>query len=561
MAAAKLISKVSQYGGTGTPVPERPARYTPAVLSALSTYPTPQTLLPMPNLAQNATATITMSRLPSTDQSTLSPLWTVFLSLWSILQVIIHFLTEQCGELIAELTVQLLFVMAIAYFGNNIDQALRIILGHPKSPTPDERVDDKAPTNSSTMQITRATIRVLHKLADKIQYRINNLEAMITNIIVEGKQAINNVRTELGHAKKTITSLEGKLRDMIEDRDRKLEEVDTRLKSSIQKVQELEADLEEISTKHGHAMEDSQTKLEEADKKLNKSEYDLSEAADKIATLETNLQCMVDDRDKTANEGRTEAENAVKEITKLKAQRKYWESQFNEREATTNDMIDRAVATANNNAERAKKRLLEIAKAGTHSEISELKTAHEKMEKKLIAAKDQSAREIATLKEALAKKEELEKDLIAAKSQSVSEVATLEAALAKKTEDEESASAFNPAAKEFTPSRGGSSDSTLTFTPYTSLPATPFPQSPSPYPTAPYQHTSLPATPLGPSLSPLPPTPHQHTPFKKQKLEGEPARNLEEVNKRMAERSRRTMMGLPAEDEETTPLSAEELGK
>ena len=561
VTAAKLISKLSQYGESGAPVPERPARYTPAVLSTLSSYSSPETLLPIPNIAQNATATITMSSLSSTDASTISPLWTMILSLWSLIQVMAQFLAEQCGDFIAELTVQLLLLVTIAFLRNHIDQVLRSILGHPESPTADEGVNQAAPANSTTIRITKATIHLLHDLADRIQHRINNLEAMIANIIVEGTQAINNLCTELSHAKMTITSLERKLRKMIDDRDRQLEEANTKFESSSQKVHNLEAELEEISTKHNNAVEDSQTKLEEAEKGRNKAESELSEATDKTVALEANLQCMVDDREKAANEGRTEAENAMKEITKLKAQRQYWESQCEKTKATTDDMIDKAVTTAKNNAEKAKQRLLEIAKAGTHSEISKLQTANEKLEKELIAAKDQSAREIATLKEIVAKKEETEKDLIAVKDQSAREIATLKAALAKKTEDEESASAFNPAAKEFTPSRGGSSGSTLTSTPYTSLPATPFPQSPSPYPAAPYQQASLPTTPFAPSLSPLPPTPHQHTPMKKQKLEGEPARNLKEVNERIAERSRRTMMGMPAEDEEMKPLSAEELGK
>ena len=616
VAATKLISKLSHYGETGTPVPERPARYTPGALPTLSAWSSQETFPPIPNIPQNVTATITMSRLSPADPSTPSPLWAMFLSLWSTVQVIIHFLTEQCGELIAELTVQLLFVIAFAYLGNHIDQVLRRILGHPKFPTADECIDEEAPENSSSMRITKATVNVLHRLADKIQYRINNLEAIIANIIVEGKQAIHNLCTELGHAKRTITGLERKLRDMVDDRDRKLEEANTKLESSIQKVHDLEVELEEISTKYDDAVEDSQTKLEDADKKLNKSENDLSEAAEKIAALGTNLQCMVDDRDKAANDGHTEAEEAKKYIIKLEAQRNYWQGQFEESKATTTEKIDKAVATAKKNADKAKERLLEIAKVGTDSEISKLKTVHEKKEKDLIAAKNQSASEIVTLKEALAKMEEKEKDLIVAKDQSANEIAALKEALAKK-EVEESASSFNPAAKEFTPYRQASSGSTLTSTPRTSLPATPFSPSPSPFSTTLYQHTSLPPTsfsssrppfptvlasfatvpppfptapasfpsvpssfpitpssfPIAPSPfptapapfpttpAPFPTTPYQHTPVKKQELRGEPKRNLDGLNEMMAERSRRTMMGMPAEDEETKPMSKEELGK
>ncbi len=581
VTAAKLISKLSQYGESGAPVPERPARYAPAVLSTLSSYSSPETLLPIPNIAQNVTATITMSSLSSTDASTISPLWTMILSLWSLIQVMAQFLTEQCGEFIAELTVQLLLLVTIAFLGNHIDEVLRRILGHPESPTADECVNQEAPANSTTMRITKATIHLLHELADRIQHRINNLEAKIANIIVEGGQAINNLCTELGHAKKTITGLERKLKETIDDRDRQLEEANTKSQSSIQKVQNLEAELEEIYIKYNDAVEDSQTTLEEAEKGRNKVESELSEASDKIAALETNLECMVHDRDKAASDRHTEAEIARKRIAQLEVQCKHWRNKLDESEATITQKIDKAVTTAKNNAEKVKARLLEVAKVGHDSEISKLKAEliaakdpsasdlaalkadlakKEEMEKKLIAEKDQSASEVAGLREALAEKEEREKALIAAKNQSASEVAALKETLAKK-EDEESTPSFNPAAKEFTPHRGASSDSTLTSTPYTSLPATPLSPSPSPLPTIPYQHTSLPTTPFAPSPSPFPPAPYQQTPVKKQELRGEPRRVVDGINNKFAERSRRKMMGMPAEDEETKPLSKEELGK
>ncbi len=461
----------------------------------------------------------------------------MILSLWATAQAMFHFLTEQCGELVAELMVQLLFVIAIAYLGNSIDQGLRKILGHPKPPTVDDCIDEEAPANSLSIRITRATIDLLHRLADRIQYRINNLEAIIANIIVEGKQAIRKVRTELDHAKKTITSLEGKLRDMINDRDRTLEEARTKLESSAEKIQKLEADLEEFSIKHDDAMEDSQTKLEEADKKLDKLDKDLNEAVDKIAKLEADMQRMANDRDKAANDEHTAPDDTKKRIGKLEAQCKYWQSQLEENQTTTAEKIDKAVTTANNNAERARERLWEVAKANTDGETSKLKTVIEKKENELVAARNQSAHEIAALKEALAKKEEKENELVAARNQSAHEVAALKEALVKK-EDKESGSSFNPAAKEFTPHQEASSGSTRASTPHSPLPTTRFSTSPS------YRTTQ-----------------HQQTPVKKEELPEEARRNLDEINKRLSEQRMSKMMGKPAEDEEVKPLSGEELGK
>lgn len=45
--------------------------------------------------------------------SSASPLWTMILSLWSLLQVTAHFLAEHCHELITDLTVQLLFFITL----------------------------------------------------------------------------------------------------------------------------------------------------------------------------------------------------------------------------------------------------------------------------------------------------------------------------------------------------------------------------------------------------------------------------------------------------------------
>ena len=72
----------------------------------------------------------------------------MILSLWSTLQTVVHFQMEQCGELIAELAVYLLFVMAMAYFGKYVDLWLMRVLGHPKPTTVDDCIDEEAPTDS-----------------------------------------------------------------------------------------------------------------------------------------------------------------------------------------------------------------------------------------------------------------------------------------------------------------------------------------------------------------------------------------------------------------------------
>ena len=518
MAATKLMSKVLQNVDTGAPVPERPARYTPGVSSPFPSHLSHDRLqfgwesattsvLSIPNIPQNVTATVMTPSLSSIEQSTS---WTMILSLWTTIQAILHFLTEQCGELIAELVVQLLFVIAIAYLGNSIDQGLRKILGHPKPPTVDDCIDEKPSVDSLSIRITRATIHVLHTLADRIQYRINNLEAMIANIVVEGKQAINNVRKELDHAKKTITGLEGKLRDMTEDRDRILEEAEAKLESSIQMIQKLEADLEKLSIKHDDAVEDGQTKLEEADKKIDRLEKDLSEAVDKIAELKADRQRMINDRERMANDEHTKPDHSKNRIGQLEIQCKNWQNKLKESLATTDEKIEKAVQIANGKSEKIKERKLEMAKVGADCEISKLKMVIEEKENELVAVKNRSAHEIAALKETLAKKA-----------------------------DEASGPSFNPAAKEFTPSREASTGSTRASTPQSPLPVTRFSPSPSSFAPAPYQHT----------------------PIKKEEVPEEVRRNLNDINKRLSEQRTRKMMGLPTEDEEMKPLSKEELGK
>ena len=78
-----------------------------------------------------------------------------------------------------------------------VDQALMKVLGHPKPTTVDDRIDEESPTDSSSMWITKATIRGLHTLADRIQDRIDNLQAAIVDIIDEATQAITDLFMEL----------------------------------------------------------------------------------------------------------------------------------------------------------------------------------------------------------------------------------------------------------------------------------------------------------------------------------------------------------------------------
>ncbi|KAK0507514.1 hypothetical protein JMJ35_010037 [Cladonia borealis] len=484
VTAQKLINKLSQYGESAIPLPERPARYKPAVLSTLSAYSSSETMLPIPNLPQNTTATMTMSSHSLTASPSTSPLWTMILSLWSPVQVTANFLTEHCGELVTDLTVQLLFYITMAYLGHHIDQALTRLLGHPRSTTADEYTGREAPITPFT-RITKATIQELHELADKIQHRINNLEATI------------------------------------------------------------------------------------------------------------------DEHEEAAHDRDTEA----KRISQLEVQCNVWKARLAYSEATVAEEMDKAKAIAMSNAEKATMRKVDLAKANAAGEINELNkllaakdtslvkfadlkkdlAEEQKKEKDLVIAITQSAKEIAGLKEALAKKEETEKDLVATNNQSAKEIARLEEALAKKKEVEEPASSFNPAAKEFTPSRGASSVSTHTSTPLTSRPATPFSPSPSNFPPTPYQrntppaasfppppsqftttsyqHTSLPGATFTPSASPYPTTPSPLAPVQKQELTGEAKRNLEALNEKLAEQNRKMMIGLPAKDEETKLLSAEELDR
>ena len=476
LAAEKLINKLSE---NGTPVPERPARYTPAMLPTLSTYPLPQSLLPIPNLPQNTTATMTvmMSSRSLTAPPSTSPLWTMFLSLWSLVQVTANFLTEYCCEIMADLTVQLLFCIAMFYLGHHIDQALTRLLGHPRFPTPHEYTGQEAPI-TPFMCITKATVQELLELADKIQYRINNLEA-------------------------------------------------------------------------------------------------------------------------ATGEHETEA----KRISQLEVQCNVWKARLAYSEATVGEEIEKAKAIAINNTEKATVRKVELAKANAAGEINELNkllaardaslvkfadlkkdlAEKQKTEKDLVIANTQSAEEIAGLREALAKKEETEKDLVATNSKSAAEIARLMEAVAKKKEVDEPASSFNPAAKEFTPSRGASSVSAHTSTPLTSQSATPFspspsnfpptpyqltappaasfPPPPSQFPTPSYQHTSLPAATVSPSASPYPTTPNPLAPVQKQELTGVAKRNLKALNEKLAQQNRRMMLGLPAKGEEVEPLSTKELGK
>ena len=276
----------------------------------------------------------------------------------------------------------------------------------------------------------------------------------------------------------------------------------------------------ELSTKHDDALKDSQMKLKEAGEQFDRLEKDLSEALDKIKELGAHLQFMDNDRGEPADDGHTETEEDNKRIRKLKAQCKYWQSQLEQNKADTTQRIEKALATAKENSDKAAERRQEIVNVRAADEIKQLKVALEKKEDEFNLVKKQSANEITALKEALAKKKE----------------------------DDKPASSFNPAATVFMPSPAISSHSTLPSSPHTSIPATPF--SPSPC-----------ATPLPPSPSPYPPALYQQTPIKKEPMAEHARQNLAEINRRLREKKDQEMMGKSAEDAEPKPLSEEELGK
>ena len=499
LAAEKLINTISHYGESGAPLPERPVRHAPAIITTLPSYST-TTLLSVANIPQNATIPVMMSTHALADSSRTSQLWTIILSLWSLFQTTAHFLTEHCGELIAELTVQLLFVIAMYYLGDHLDRALTRLLCHPQSPPADHRVEQETSLDPSYIRIHKATIRVLLELADKIQCRINNLEATIADIYDEGKHKIQSLWTELAQARKTINNLCTELSDAKKTTtalERKLEETTTQLQDSRSKAHNIQVELERISAEYRDAVEDGETKIEEAEKNFQQVERDLVEAAEKIAVLETNLECMVEEKEKAADERHTEAKTAQSRITQLQVQAKNWENQLNDSKATTADKIEKAVQIAKKNAETVTERKLEMARVGTEAEIIELKAKI--------------------------------------------------AAFGGASTTKKPAQSFNPTAGEFTPQ--------------TSLPATPFPPSPSPLPPTSYQQTSLAAAPSPQSPSPLTRAPHQLPTVQKQPLTGEPKRVVDNLNAMLREQSRRTLIGLPAEDEEAEPLSAEELSK
>ena len=467
-------------------------------------------------MPQNATTSVVMSTQSLADSSKTSQLWTMILSLWSLFQATAHFLTEHYSELIADLTVQLVFCVAVYYLGDHLDRALTRLLRHPQSPP---GVEQETSLNPAYTSIHKATIRVLLELADKIQCRIHNLEATITNIYDEGKHKIHNLWTELAQARKTINDLCTELGDAKKTNtalERKLEETTTQLQDSRSNAHDIQVELERISAEYRDAMEEGETKIEEAEKNIQKFERDLVEAGEKIAALETNLECMAEDQEKAAKDKHTKAQNVQSQITQLQIQRKYWEDKYNDSEATTADKIEKAVQIAKKNAETVTERKLEMARVGTEAEIIELK-----------------------------------------------------AKIAALSTTKKPAQSFNPTAEDFTPQ--------------TSLPATPFPPSPSPLPSTSYQQTILPAAPFPPSPSPLPPTsyqqtflaaapspqspspltraPHQLPTFQKQPLTGEPKRVVDGINAKLNEEKRRIMIGLPVKGEETVPLSAEEVGK
>ena len=493
LAAEKVINTISHYGENAAPIPERPARYTPAVLPTLSSHLS-STLLPVPNMPQNATTSVMMSTQSLADSSKTSQLWTMILSLWSLFQATAHFLTEHYSELIADLTVQLVFCVAVYYLGDHLDRALTRLLRHPQSPP---GVEQETSLNPAYISIHKATIRVLLDLADKIQCRIHNLEAIIANIYDEGKHKIHNLWTELAQARKTINDLCTELGDAKKTNTalkRKLEETTTQLQDSRSKAHDIEVELERISAEYRDAVEDSETKIEEAEKNFQNVERELVEAAEKIAVLQTNLECMVEQHEKAAKDKQTEAKTAQNRITQLQVQAKNWENQFNDSEATTADKIEKAVQIAKKNAETVTERKLEMARVGTEAEIIELK-----------------------------------------------------AKIAALSTTKKPAQSFNPTAEDFTPQ--------------ISLPTTPFPPSPSPLPPTSHQQTIPPAAPSPQSPSPSTRAPHQLPTFQKQPLTGEPKRVVDGINAKLNEEKRRKMIGLPIKGEETAPLSAEEVGK
>ena len=553
MTATKIFSKISNYAETGEPVPVLRSRYTPG--GPAPTWSPSETVLPTPTI---------------TTPSALSPSGTMILSLWSILQNLVHFLTEQCGELIAELAVHLLFVMAMSYFGDCVDQWLMKVLGHLKPTMADDRIDEEAPHNSSFMWITSATIHELDKLADKIQDRINNLEAAMVHITNGGTQRIKDLCAELVHAKKTITDLKEELRDMTDARNKMHDQAELYLAASRRGIRDWEAEKAKLSSIHDEEMKNCQSKIKEAGEILERLENSLSEAAKKIAHLETQLERKDNDSGKLTSNEHTETGDDKKHILKLEAQCKSLQSLLEQYKADATAKIDKARDTAKANYEKAAARRKEIADLQVN-EIKQLKA------------------EITALKEALAKKE-----------------------------DDKPASSFNPAATVSTPSPAISSHSTLPSPPHASVSVaplspspsdTPLPPSSSPRPTTPSQqtpiekkgddkpasylnpaatvfmpppaisnHSTIPSTPqasihgtpfftspsttpLHPSPSPYLPPPYQQTPIKKEEMPDRARQNLNKINKELHERKQRQMMGKSAEDAEEKPLTEEELGK
>lgn len=550
-AAAKLISKVSNYIETDTPAPTLAARYHFGDSAPLSL---PDTVLLTPSMSQNVTATIT-------PPLTLSPPWTIILTLWSALKTIVNFAMEQCDELITELVVHLLFVLAMAFFGSYIDKWLMRVLGHPKATILDD--------DSLSMWI-----QLLDTLAEKVQDRFNNVQAAIANLIDGITQAITDLCTELVQAENTITGLE---RELADARDKDQEQINNHLADSRQRIKDLEAEQADLSTKHNDALRDGQTKLKEADEKFNRLEKmfkkannkieeleahlkskdkvweakqadlstkhdkalkdsqtklkkageqsdilekNLSEANDKIEELEVRVKSMDNHDSGPADDGHTETEDK-KLILKLTIQRNHWQAQLEQYKTDTDEKIEKAVETAKKNADKAAERRQEIANVRAADEIKQLKAALETKEMEFDQAKKQSAEEITALKEALAKKKE---------------------------EDDKPAPSFNPAATVFMPSPEPPTHSTLPSSPHTSIPATPFSPSPS-------------AASFSPSPSPNPTTLYQQPPIKKGPMPEHARQNLDEINRKLREKKDQVMMGKPVEDAELKPLSEEELGK
>lgn len=609
MTAEKIFSNISNYVETGTPAQEREPRYTPGDSASPSSWSPLETVLSTPTISQNVTTTIT-------PPSTLSPSWTMILSLWSILQNLVHFLTEQCGELIAELAVHLLFIIAMVYLGDYVDQVLIKVLGHQKPITMDDSIDEEAPHHSSFMGITKGTIQLLDTLADKIQVRIDNLEAAIVILVDGANQGVTNLCADLVRANKTIIDLEGELRDMTDARNKIRAQAELDLAASRQSVRESEAEQAKLSAMHDKAMKDSQKKFKEAGENLDRLEKSLSEAAKKIAHLETQLKGKDNDSGKPTSDEHTETGDDKKRILQLETQCKSLRLMLEEHEADTTAKIEKVRETAKANNDKAAQRRKEIADVQVN-EIEKLKVALERKKEEFNLAQKQSADEITTLKEALAKKKE----------------------------DDKPASSFNPTATVSTPSPEISSHSILPSSPHASIAATPLspspsdtplPPSPSPCPPTPRQqppierkeddkpaspfnpvatvftpspalakkkeeddertaslnpaatvfmpppaisnqstllstpHASIPATPffsspsttpVPPSPSPHPPTLYQQTPVKKEAMPELARRNLDKLNEELYKKKVQKMMGKSAEDEEVKPLPEEEVGK